>query len=151
MLNTKPTTSLTLRKGLKDQTDPYTPINASKVDTDTQRIFLSDSKSTKMQQIQSSFATTPSNYNHPKHVTLKVDVNKQVIYVLINAKCNLTRTVKFKDHNTKVFSKYVFTLKMSDGISNLNSPYINDNHAITLHISHLHEIRSNPISVIRGK
>ena len=127
MLNTKRTTSLTLRKELKDQTDHYTPINASKADTDNQRIFLSDSKSSKIQQIQSYCATTPSNYNQPNHVTLKVDVNTQVIYVIINAKYNLTRTVKFKDHNTKVFFKYAFKLKMFDSISNPNSSYINDN------------------------
>ena len=127
MLNTKRPTSLILRKDLKDPTDPYTSINTNKADTDNQRIFLSDSKSSKIQQIQSYCTTTPSNYNQPNHVTLKVAVTKQVIDVIINAKCNLTRTVKFKDHNIKVFSKYAFNLKMSDNISNPNSPYINEN------------------------
>ena len=70
---------------------PYTPINDSKANTDNQRIFLRDYKSARIQQRQSCFAKTSFNYNHPDHVILKVDVNKQILDVIIKAKSKLTR------------------------------------------------------------
>ena len=106
---------------------PYSPINASKDNTDNQRIFRRDSKSASIQQRQSCFAKTSFNYNYPDHVTLNLDVNKQILDVIIKAKSKLTRTVNVKDKHSKVFSKSMSKLKVSDRISNSNSPYTNDN------------------------
>ena len=62
---------------MKHITDPYTPINDRKADTDHQRIFTRDSNSTRIQKNQSYFAKTQFNYNHTDQVILKVDVNNK--------------------------------------------------------------------------
>ena len=58
---------------------------------------------------------------------MNLDVNKQILDVIIKAKSKLTRTVNVKDNHSKVLSKFVPKLKVSDRISNSNSPYTNDN------------------------